>query len=322
LYMISAYLMKLDVGLFGWPVPAMLVIVTTLALLPRSTRWDHLLLAILGGLMIGYGAYWSESYHLGPRFLFAAAPVFVYYTARMTATLRSRIERPWLRASALMLVPLWLIAAWLLPPHDRAYFGVRQLTQSYAMPAIAPAIRSAVKSAGLTHALVFLDEGWHARMTSRLRALGVRPLAAEQIVAQADACRLQHALDSADSLTGSRAGERILLVMNAVQSDDATARQLAQQPPNEQIAMVPGRRLSADCVAEANRMASHGVGLAAMLPYVDVDSTGRLGGDVLYARDFGARNALLQARYGDRAWYAARASLVDAKVKIALERIR
>jgi hypothetical protein len=321
LYMISAYLMKLDVGLFGWPVPAMLVIAATLACLRHATRWDNLLIATLGGLMIGYGAYWSESYHVGPRFLFAAVPVFVYYTARMTTTVRSRIERPWLRASVLALVPLWLIVAWLIPPHERVYFGVRQLTQSYTMSAAAPAIRSAVKSAGLTRALVFLDEGWHSRMASRLRTLGVRPLAAEQIVAQADACRLQHALDAADSLGASRAGERAGLVMNAVESD-AAARQLAQQPPSEQLAMVPGRPLSPDCVAEANRMASHGVSLAAMLPYVDVDSAGRLGGDVLYARDFGARNALLQRRYGDRAWYAARASTVDGKLNVTLERIR
>src|SRR6185369_783940 len=103
LYMISAYLMKLDIGLFGWAVPAMLVIVATLGLQRRATRWDYLLLAILGGLMIGYGAYWSESYFVGPRFLYAAVPVFVFYTARMTTVVRERIHKPWLRASALLL---------------------------------------------------------------------------------------------------------------------------------------------------------------------------------------------------------------------------
>jgi len=36
-------------------------------------------------IVLGYGAYWSESYFVGPRFLYAAVPVLVYYTARMTS---------------------------------------------------------------------------------------------------------------------------------------------------------------------------------------------------------------------------------------------
>ncbi len=321
LYMISSYLMKLDVGLFGWPVPAMLVIVATLALQRRATRWDYLLLAMLGGLMIGYGAYWSESNFVGPRFLYAALPVFVFYTARMTPVVRERIGIPWVRTAALLLVPLWVGAAWLIPPSRDQLFGTERLAQMYTMPSAAPAIREAVQSAGISNAVVFLDEGWHSRLAARLRSVGVRPLAAEQIVATADACNLQRALDAADRLEPSRAGERVGLVMNAVQND-APASPLAQQVPNEQIAVVPGRPISDDCRAEAARIMSRGVSLAAMLPYVELDADGRFGGNVVYARDFGVRNSLLQPRYGGRAWYAARASFVDMKVKIALERIR
>ncbi|MEO5817303.1 MAG: hypothetical protein ABIT20_18695 [Gemmatimonadaceae bacterium] len=321
LYMISSYLMKLDIGLFGWPVPAVLVMIATLVLQRRATRWDYLLLAMLGGLMIGYGAYWSESNFVGPRFLYAAMPVFVFYTARVTSVVRERIDRPWLRASALLLVPLWVGAAWLIPPTKDQLFGTKRLAQMYTMPSAAPVIRDAVKSAGIRNAVVFLDEGWHSRLASRLRTLGVRPLAAEQIVAATDACNLQHALDAADTLEPSRASERAGLVMRAVESD-AAATPLGQQVPNEQLAVVPGRPISADCVGEAGRIMSRGVSLAAMLPYVDLDADGRMGGNVLYARDFGARNSLLQSRYGDRAWYAARASFVDAKVAITLERIR
>jgi hypothetical protein len=321
LYMISAYLMKLDVGLFGWPVPAMLVIVATLALQRRATRWDYLLLATLGGLMIGYGAYWSESYFVGPRFLYAAVPVLVFYTARMTTVVRERVKQPWLRASVLTLVPLWLLAAWLTPPREDQLFGVQRLAQLYTMQAAAPAIRNAVKSASLQNALVFLDEGWHSRLASRLRAFGVRPLAAEQLAAGADACRLQQALDEAYIVEESRPGERAARVLRAIERDVA-ATPLAQQPPSEQLALVPGRRLTPECQVEAARIMSRGVSLAAMLPHVGLGADGRLGGNVLYARDFGARNALLQANYGDRAWYAARASFVDSKVKIELERIR
>jgi hypothetical protein len=34
-----------------------------------------------------------------------------------------------------------------------------------------------------------------------------------------------------------------------------------------------------------------------------IDANGRIGGDVVFARDFGARDELLRARFGDRAWY-------------------
>jgi hypothetical protein len=312
--------MKLDVGLFGWPIPAMLVVVATLALQRRATRWDYLLLAILGGLMVGYFAYWSESYFVGPRFLFAAVPVFVYYTARVTTVVRERVAKPWLRASSLLLVPLWLIAAWVTPSREDHLMGVQRLAESYTMPSTSRAISDAVESAGIHNALVFLDEGWHSRLASRLRALGVRPLAAEQLVAHEDACRLQHALDAADALEPSRAGERSARVLSALEGEPAS--RLAQQPPNEQLALVPGRRLTPDCAAEAARVQSRGVSVAEMLPYVDLDASGRLAGDVLYARDFGARNALLRPRYGGRMWYAARAAFVGGKLRVVLERIQ
>ncbi|HET6334422.1 MAG TPA: hypothetical protein VFG30_14460, partial [Polyangiales bacterium] len=163
--------------------------------------------------------------------------------------------------------------------------------------------------------------GWHSRLASRLRTFGVRPLAAEQIVAHADACRLQQAIDEASNIAESVPGQRSAHVLSVVEAD-VPASQLAQQPPSEQLALVPRRPFTPACQAEGNRIASYGVSLAAMLPDVDVDASGRLKGNVVYARDFGARNALLQTTYGDRAWYAARASLVNGKLKVGLERIR
>jgi hypothetical protein len=317
LYMASAYLMKLDVGLFGWPVPAILVIVATLALQRRANKWDYLLLAILLGLILGYGAYWSESYFVGPRFLYVAVPVFVYYTARLTPVLRERIRMSWLRSATLLLVPLWLLAAWLIPSGEKQLFGVQQLVEAYKVRPVARTIGRAVHSAGIKHAVVFLPEGWHSRLASRLRALGVRPLAAEQIVGQMDACRLQHALDAAESLPQATAGARAQSVMDSLLVD-VPATPLAQQPPSEQLALVRGRAMSFDCQRELAQTMSYGVMLAAMLPYVDLDASGRFGGDIVYARDFGNRNALLKAQYGDRAWYVAQASDVNGQLKVSL----
>jgi hypothetical protein len=45
-----------------------------------------------------------------------------------------------------------------------------------------------------------------------------------------------------------------------------------------------------------------------MLPLETLDDSGRLAGAVVYARDFGPRNERLRARFGDRAWYVARAT--------------
>jgi hypothetical protein len=69
-------------------------------------------------------------------------------------------------------------------------------------------------------------------------------------------------------------------------------------------------------------MVSYGVSVAAMLPYVSLESNGRLGGSVVYARDFGLRNEMLKAEYGDRAWYRAQASMVNGALEISLLPIR
>ena len=321
LYMASAYLMKLDVGLFAWPVPAMLVVVVALLLMDRASTWDALLLALLGGLVAGYAAYWSESYFVGPRFLFTAVPIFVLYSARMPFVLRHRVRAPSLRAAVLLLTPLWLLVAWLVPPRDNQLYGVRELAHVYRMRATAPAITDAVRRAGLTRALVFIQDGWHARLTARLRATGVRPLAAEQLVKGTDACTLQRALDAADRMPSPAPGTQVRLVMDAVARDER-ATPLGGQPPSEQIALVAGRALDIACDGEIRHTISRGVSVAEMLPHQELDSLGALGGRVVYARDFGARNELLRLRFGDRAWYVARTALENDTLVVQLEPYR
>jgi hypothetical protein len=105
-------------------------------------------------------------------------------------------------------------------------------------------------------------------------------------------------------------------------ADNEAAAPLANQPPSEQLALVPGRRMSAECQQELSQIVSYGVSVAAMLPYVAVETNGRLGGPVVYARDFGARNEMLRAEYGDRAWYRAQATIVDGALRISLMPIR
>ena len=74
----------------------------------------------------------------------------------------------------------------------------------------------------------------------------------------------------------------------------------------DQLALEPGRPLSPACDAALASAQSNGADFARFLPRNATDAEGRLGGNVVFARDFGARNALLRDRFGRRAWYRAR----------------
>ena len=315
LYIISAYLMKLDVGLFAWPVPAVLLVVLALMLQRRADAWDGLLVGMLALLMLGYAAYWSESYFVGPRFLFTAVPVFVLLTARLPSILRERARAPVLRAAVVLLVPFWLIIAWTAPARVNQLVGVRQLAEVYRTRGTASTIVRAVATAGLTNVVVFVPEGFHGHLAARLRALGLRPLMAEQIVAHSDACTVVQALDAASTLP---AEQRAQVVLQAVDRD-SVALPLAGLSPDDQLALVPNRTPSAACREQLDHAVSPGGSLAEMLPYQGFGARGEIGGSVIYARDFGRRNELLRPRFGDRAWYVARAAADNGVVVVRLE---
>ena len=321
LYVVSAYLMKLDVGLFAWPVPALLVIVATLALQRHANEWDHLMLAVLGAIMLGYFAYWSESYFMGSRFFFTLVPVLVVFTARVPAVLRDRTRSPTLRLTISLLIPLWVLVAWAAPVRKPQLFGVRQLSDAYRVRATAPEIIDAVRRARISNAVVFLPEGWHARLAARLRALGIRPLLAEQLATRHDACTVLNALGAAERIPDASAEEHTRFIMDFL-ARDAAPTPLAGQPPSDQLAFVAGRPRDTSCVEAGGQVTSYGVSMAEMLPHETFDADGRLAGKIIYARDFGRRNELLRSRFGDRAWYVARASMDTGALVVQLEPYR
>ena len=318
LYMISAYLMKLDVGLFAWPVPSVLLVVVALVLHTRATAWDALVVGILALLMAGYFFYWSESYFVGPRFLFTAVPTFVIFTARFSALVRDRVRTPGLRAAVALLVPIWVLVAWAAPARGNQLYGVRQLAQVSRAQSTASAIVRAVSTAHLTNVVVFIPESWHGELTARLRALGMRPLLAEQTVAHADACTLQQALDGAAGQASASIPQRAETVQLAIERDSG-AVPLSGLSPSDQLALVPGRAPTATCREKFDRAASPGGSLAELLPYEGFDAKGDLSGPVVYARDFGRGNEQLRRRFGDRAWYVARVTRAGDDVRVTLE---
>jgi hypothetical protein len=313
LFNISAYVMRLDIALLAWPVPALVLVVAALGWQRRADRWDYLLVGMLGAILAGYWAYWGEGRSPGPRFLFAVAPVFLLYVARFPGELRDRSRGELTRRASGILVPVWLLAAWLSPPMTAQPFGVWTLSRRLAERDIAtPMILDAVSRAHLAHAVVFLDDGWHARLASRLRSLGAPPFMAQRIVGSHDACMLQQLLDSAEHSVGPRARQSELVFGALARAHEAPP--IRGLPALEQLALDPARPRTQACEQSLSGARSNGLDLARFLPLESPDSLGRLGGDVIYVRDHGERNALLRARFADRGWYRARLDRKDGRL--------
>jgi hypothetical protein len=214
-------------------------------------------------------------------------------------------------------VPIWLLFAWLSPPLAAQPFGVWTLSRRLAERDVATqTVLDAVSRAGLSHAVVFVDDGLHARLASRLRALGATPFMAQRIVGNYDACTLQQLLDSAER-TPSLVSQQSAFVFAAL--DHAPrATPIPGLPALEQLALDPARARSPECERSLSVARSNGLDLARFLPLETPDANGHLDGAVIYVRDHGDRNALLRARFPDRAWYGARVDRVGTRLVATL----
>lgn len=318
IYTISLYLLRLNTVLLGWPVPAVALIALALAAQRRATRWDHLLIATLGGIVLGYWLYWCEGSFNGPRFLYTALPVFLIYIARLPRAAFSRIRGPTARTAAYLLVPLWILAAWLVPPSIAMPFGVwAYASHARQSERVTKAIRRAAAARHLENAVVFVDDGWHAKLASRLRAIGARPYLAQLVVGHVDACVIQETLDRAER-TPSLAADQGRYVFSVL-DEQPEAQPISGLESQEQLALANGEHLSETCRHEFDHARPYGVDLARLLSQMKVDSLGRISGPVVYARDFGERDALLRDRFGNRSWYRAHISPERDSVTVTLE---
>jgi hypothetical protein len=78
----TSYISQLNMFVWMWPVPALVVVCAALVLMTRVTKWDALLLGLFGAQVAAYAAYWYQGQFLGPRFLFTALPTLVVLVAR------------------------------------------------------------------------------------------------------------------------------------------------------------------------------------------------------------------------------------------------
>jgi hypothetical protein len=302
LMLASLYLMKLDLYLFEWPIPALVAPIIALLVLRRPTRWDAFLCGIVLSILAAYALYWHNGHFLGPRFLYTAVPAFVILAVRAPGAVAERAGSVG-RTMAYLALPIAVVGAL---AGAAGPIGVPARLADYrgSQWELKIDIARQLRDAHLTNALVFVHEGWGARLMSRMWAAGVTRPDAERLLAVSDACELELALereerDPARDTVGLAArlasatppAVRSLLHPRAELSVDATLR-FANEPV-----------LPPNCAAQA--MAdSAGMSLFPhFLGLNRVGRDGRVGGDVVFVRDQGARNDVLRQQFGDRTWY-------------------
>ena len=303
LVLLSQNLMRLDVYLFEWPIPGILLALATLVLVRAPRDWDLLAAALIVAFLGGYALYWHDGFWVGPRFIYPTATLWALLTARAPSLLAARAEHPTHRRAALAFVPLCLLGSLVWPS---TVTGARMRAAQYhaVLWQLRTDLDAEARAARLTNALVFVHEGWGARLMSRMWALGVPRRDAEQLLVESDACALEMALlweespgpaDPAGRLARLRAStpdaERSALHALPELTGDATLRFSDHGPFTSQCR----ENVLAD---------SSGVSLyPPFLAQNRISPDGALGGDVIYVRDLGVHNRVLRAMYADRRWY-------------------
>jgi len=302
LVLASLYLMKLDMYLFEWPIPALVAPVVALACLRRPSTWDALLAAVIVAVLGSYALYWHNGHFLGPRFLYTAVPAFVLLAARAPAAIGARLGSVG-RTMAYLVMPLAIAGALTglagpigVPARLAEYHGGQwELKEDIAAQA---------RDAHLGRALVFVHEGWGARLMARMWAIGVSRADAEHLLATSDACALELATEAEErhppADTVGLAARLAAATPNAARGGlhlrgDVTA--------DVTLRFAGAAALPSRCVDEA---AADSAGMSLYPPFLTLNRVGpdgRVGGDVVYVRDLGPRNEELRARFGDRTWY-------------------
>lgn len=300
LLLASANLMRLNRFLFEWPLPGLLPVVATLVTLRRPTRWDLLLVGLVVVLLAGYALYWFDGFFAGPRFMFSAVPALVLLAARAPGLLAQRAAGV-IRRAVVLVVPLCTLWAWVSPA---GVSSVRLNAYFYheARKVLKSAVAPVVQAARLENALVFVHEGWRARLDARLRALGLTPGESEHILSSSDACQVELALDAEEARTARDTSGRAARLWTATRPA-TPLHPLAGLNADESVLVAEGATLAPACLTEIQ---ADTIGVAPFTPFLELEGlepNGSLGGPAVFARDFGPHNEVLRARFPARRWY-------------------
>jgi len=229
-------------------------------------------------------------------------PAFVLLAARAPAAIGARLGSVG-RTMAYLVMPLAIAGALTglagpigVPARLAEYHGGQwELKEDIAAQA---------RDAHLGRALVFVHEGWGARLMARMWAVGVSRADAEHLLATSDACALELATEAEERQppadTVGLAARLAAATPNAARGalhvrGDVTA--------DGTLRFAGDAALPSRCVDEAE---ADSAGVSLYPPFLTLNrigADGRVGGDIVYVRDLGPRNEELRARFGDRTWY-------------------
>lgn len=239
---------RLNVDLFGWPLPSLAFVVLILTLAGRDERVrEHLgiLSALLLAAPFAYFFYWHHDTYLGPRFLYASVIPAVLLTAAGIGALDRRLAswRPVLR---IVIVGAILYSVAVSLPRNAGV--VAGMAPEFDLHPDEQARRQ-----GIGEAVVFVKVGWGSRLAGRLRGWQVPAADVERSLRGVDGCRLQGALDAADSLAAlgresARVTEQLIRRLADWRAADLPVR--AAGLPDASVRLDRTRVLSERCLAE------------------------------------------------------------------------
>lgn len=141
--------------LFEWPVPSLLF-VALLFMSHTRNRWDYLLLAGFGSIVLAYFFYWFQDWCFGPRFYYESACLLILLTARGMQTLPDLLHKMNVifDRSRIHLMTFVVVVAFFAFGYTA---NIPALTRIYGNHYwnVGPRSLNIVKKAGIRHAVVF-----------------------------------------------------------------------------------------------------------------------------------------------------------------------
>lgn len=183
----AADLTALGGALLETPVSPVLAGALLLALAPRLSHGERVLAVWALAPVAANALYWHHGLYMGPRMLYEAAPAWILLAA-------AALRRAWLRAGAAGL-PLrsGLAAAGAVTIGFALWLAPQRVAGYAPAPGDVTAVR-AVDVAGPS--LIFVHDGWTARLAMQLAAAGMRLDSVETVLRQNPTCEVQALVDA------------------------------------------------------------------------------------------------------------------------------
>jgi len=289
---------RLNVFMFEWPFPALVFALVALWVGGNDRRIRNNVFLLAGLLLaapVAYFFYWHRDNYLGPRFLYASVLPALLLTVVGIVALDSKLGRWRTSFRVVLLAGVFYGLALRLPESAGVISGMEPEMKLH------PEVEA--ERVGLEKALVFVKTGWGNRLVGRLWGWNVPASEAEQTFRVVDGCRLQGALDRADSLASSG---RDLTDVRARLRDQLAEWRAADLPvakgllPDPSIRVDTTHALTRQCYQEVQEDRSgftlYGTLIWRNDPWLDRG--------VIYARSLGSlMNGKLMDRYPGHEYY-------------------